>query len=415
MQSKRDDFIVPNRSNYAIICILITTGIFDVVILTIFMSLILNGNGGAFMVFYHAATSIVHGHSPYAMASGQLLNTVFPYAPWVAWLIVPLTTMSLPMAYVVWLAVSVIGAISAAGWWGRQLEWKPWWLPILGLMGWDVLWRCLLTGQMDGILLVIETMCLGLALRGKMGWAGALAVMTALYKPQVFWLFPVLLLWFAFQERKSRLFIAGAAFGLLALLLPPEIIHPGITTDWLRTLPNFSSSLAGIQPDLAGLPGLLRLAPSTWGLRPSLNNPATISIVLIGLGLIGTASWSWRNHPEFAPDRSRRLLWQTMLPMGIWFLVSPYTHTNDALTLLPLALLVIAELWRSGHKQQSVALLAVLSVVPEVMVLFNPSYVLGYLSTTSIAIAALVIVAWMHRPTFALCTHDETAKPPALR
>ncbi len=406
---------MPNRSNYAIISILIATGVFDVAILTIFMSLILNGNGGAFVVFYHAAASVVRGRSPYAMASGQLLNAVFPYAPWVAWLIVPFTTMSLPMAYVVWLAVSVIGAISAAGWWGRQLRWKPWWLPILGLMGWGVLWRCLLTGQMDGILLVIETLCLGLALRGKMGWAGALAVMAALYKPQIFWLFPVLLLWFAFQEGKSRRFIVGAAFGLLALLLPPEIIHPGITADWLRTLPNFSSSLASIQPDLAGLPGLLRLAPSTWGLRPSLSNPATIFIVLIGLGLIGAASWGWRNHPESAPDRSRRLLWQTLLPMGIWFLVSPYAHTNDALTLLPLALLVIAELWRNGHKQQAVVLFAVLSVVPEIMVLFNPSYVLGYLSATPIAIAALVIVAWMHRPTFSSQAHDETAKPPVPR
>ncbi|MGH7691313.1 MAG: glycosyltransferase 87 family protein [Candidatus Dormibacteria bacterium] len=361
---------------------------------SLFLIYLVEGGGGAFLVFYGAAKVIADRGVPYQLVHGAALNGAFPYLPWVGWVISPLTRFPYGLALALWLVLSGLAALAAAGLWARTLGWKRWWLAPLGVSVWCVLWRCLLTGQMDGVLLLIETLALIAAYRRHLGWAGALAVAAALYKPQMLWLLPPLLGLWAFQETKLRNYLTGCGLSLLALLGLPELAHPGITWSWLRLLPDFSSSLATVQPDLAGISGMFRFLPSGWGLHPGLSDAPTLLLVLVGLVGIGVVLRQASRTTGGQLGSRRRLGWQVLLPLGIWFVVSPYDHTNDALTLLPLIIFVLGVDAKGITRLDSLLLITLLWLAPGAVALLSQSAITSYLSISPLAFLALVIFAW---------------------
>ncbi len=363
------------------------------------LGLLLHGGGGAFAVFYAAATDVRHGGLPYQIASGPALNQVFPYLPWVAFAVLPLTYLPYPTALLCWITVS--GALVLV--WTRVLAqgfgWTRRWPLLVGVALSSVLWRCLLTGQIDAFALGLETVALLSAMRNRPVVSGACAVAAALLKPQVLWCLPVVLFIALRSERRGSPFAWGGLACAVLLLGIPAVVSFQLLPAWVRLVPHFASSVATIQPDLAGLPGLVRFAPASWNLRPGLSDPVTLAVVGLGLGVAGwLLRQAGRSPARALLSRETRLAWTVLLPFGVWVLVSPYSHTNDMLVLIPLLVLALGTDGREIRRPEAILVLAALVILPEFFLLVEGSNPIGPRSLSSVAVLALVSFAWSRSP-----------------
>lgn len=357
----------------------------------IFLVLLVSAHPTAFAVMYRAATALVAGRSPYSELRGIELNQAFEYLPWVAMALSPFTRLPFSIALHLWVALSGTIAVGSAWVIARVFGWRRPWLLAASVGIWEVLWRGLLTGQLDGWLVGLETLSILTARKRHYGWAGALAVTAALIKPQVMWILPVALLWPALERGRARRYLLGALGTAVVLVAGPSLLHPSLLAEWWTSLGHFSTSIASIQPDLAGLPGLLRFAPVSWGLTPSLRDPATI--LLVAAGLVGIVWLMW-TRPKAGPDE----VWLVSLTLGVWVLVAPYSHSNDLLVLLPLLALVVGADFGAAREWDVLGVLASMVVLPEFFLLVNPAQTIGRLSVASLAVAALVVVAYLRSP-----------------
>lgn len=362
--------------------------------------ILVHGGGGAFFVFYKAGGALDRGLSPYHAVTGVALNQAFVYLPWVAVMFQPIARWPFGIALYLWVTAS--GALALLSTWvtARALGWHRWVVLVSGVGVSSVLWRCLVSGQMDGIALAMETLALICSLRRRYSAAGAMSVAAALLKPQVLWLLPVLLLFRSLRFRQSRHFLGGALVAGGVLVGVPAVLYPQLLFAWVRMLLAFSSSLATIQPDLAGLPGLLRFAPPAWGLGPpSLTNPITLLLVGAGVACVVWLMSRVDAGPAWARvGEAEHLVWSVMLPMGVWFLVSPYSHSNDILVLVPLLVVALGRNGRNIESTGGVVTVTALVVLPELFLFVNPGAFIGYLSVASLAVLVLVIFAWNRSP-----------------
>jgi hypothetical protein len=382
----------------------------------IFVGLLLSVRATAFAVLYHAAATLAAGHSPYRDLRGIQLNEAFEYLPWVALVLSPFTRLPFSIAFHVWVALGGTIAVGSAWVLARTYGWRRPWLLATSVAVWEVLWRGLLTGQLDGWLLGLEVASLVAISKGRYGWAGATALVAALIKPQVMWIFPVALLWPALARGRARRYLLCALVASLALLAGPALFQPSLLPQWWGSLGRFSTSIASIQPDLAGLPGLLRFAPASWGLTPSIRDPATTLVVAAGLAWIVRLTWT---RPSFrVPESAEAGLdapWLASLTLGVWVLVAPYSHSNDLLVLLPLLTLVVGKDFRAAGGWEVLGVLAAMAVLPEVFLFSNPAQVIGRLSVASLAVAALVVVAYLRSPWRAAGGSPAHPTPPVWR
>lgn len=365
----------------------------------IFVGLLLSVRATAFAVLYHAAAALMAGHSPYRDLRGIRLNEAFEYLPWVALALSPFTRLPFWIAFHLWVALCGTIAVGSAWVLARTFGWRRPWLLAASVALWEVLWRGLLTGQVDGWLLGLETASLVATSKGRYGWAGATAVVGALIKPQVMWIFPVALLWPALARGRAGRYLLGALGASVALVGGPALLHPSLLPQWWGSLGRFSTSIAKIQPDLAGLPGLLRFSPASWGLTPSFSDPATVLVVAAGLAWIARLIWTCPSvRARSSAGSDLRAAWLASLTLGVWVLVAPYSHSNDLLVLLPLLALVVGVDFKAAGEWEVLGVLAAIVLLPELFLLSSPAQVIGRLSVASLAVAALVAVAYMRSP-----------------
>lgn len=179
------------------------------------------------------AQAWLEGGNPYGPLSGGFSAGAFAYPP-----------TALP-----WLSLFVPTGVFGFYLWSL-LELVLWWVLIrkerrsqLVLLFWSPMILHLFEGQSTLAITLVVWACVRAQKRGFL-WGLALAF--ALTKPQVA-LFPVMfVLW---RERGSRwALVTGIATGTLALALPPTLMHPGIWSEWLASLPSYRGRLLQVAP-----------------------------------------------------------------------------------------------------------------------------------------------------------------------
>ncbi|MGA7173492.1 MAG: glycosyltransferase 87 family protein [Candidatus Dormiibacterota bacterium] len=311
------------------------------------------GPGVDFWAFYRAAREMLNGGSPYAAKE-------FVSAPALAIALEPLARLPFWDAYWVFLAVTGLLGAGAAYLFGRELGWRhPELLAAGGFVAW-VGFSGLLQGQIEALLLAVLLGSLVLLMRGRTLAAGLVLGLFWL-KPDVMWpavLFAGVALW---PERRT---LARYLVGLCLTSLVFIGLGARFLPDWIHALTGLGAG-AGGQPDLAGLPVLLEAAPKAWGLGTGFHSSVTWVLLvgaLAGLGWLALRILRGRRWQQL--PRERRLLWAVGLSLGIWLLVTPYSHPYDDLLALPLLVIVIGQdaVW-TGTWGPAVALL-LMAVAP---------------------------------------------------
>lgn len=317
------------------------------------------GLGADYRVFYAASELIARGQDPYHLAPLQAAEQAashyphpsvtldrFANPPIAAWVLVPLSRLPYWVSYGLMTALSVFLVALTLTLLARDLGWRHTgvlagsalvsWIGLLGL----------LDGQFDAILFA--------ALAGSMllAWherslAAGLVLGVTLLKPTLLWPVPIFMLLALWPNPRRALqfalgyLLTGALFTLASWSLLPS---------WWHALGQFAGGVGTLQPDLAGLPGLLAGAPQSWRLGTGLTSPGTLATVGVGLacmaafGIWMTVSADWRRVSPVG-----RVTWAVALPVGIWLLATPYAHSNDDLLLLPLLMLTVGRDARRVH------------------------------------------------------------------
>ncbi|HVC22107.1 MAG TPA: glycosyltransferase family 87 protein [Candidatus Dormibacteraeota bacterium] len=312
-----------------------------------------------YRVFYAASELMARGGNPYHLGALQAAEQAalaypersaapnsFVDPPIAAWLLVPLSRLSYWVSYGVLTVVGILLVALTLTLLARDLGWRHTGVLVgaamvswIGLLG-------LLDGQFDAILFA--------ALAGSMllAWherslAAGLVLGVTLIKPTLLWPVPIFILLALWPDRRRVLEFAGGYLLVAVLFL---LASWSLLASWWHALALFARGIGTVQPDLAGLPGLLAAAPASWRLSPGLTAPATLATVCVGLACMAVFGvWMM-----ISPDWRRvspvgRVTWAVALPVGIWLLATPYAHPNDDLLLLPLFMLTVGRDARRVH------------------------------------------------------------------
>jgi len=312
-----------------------------------------------YRVFYAAAELVGRGTNPYHLgplqAAEQIaraypsLNSVldtFVDPPIAAWALVPLSRLPFWLSYGLFTFLSAVLIAVTLTLLARDLGWRHTtilaasvlvsWIGLLGL----------LDGQFDALLFAALAGSMLLAWHERSLASGCVLAITLL-KPTLLWPVPIFMFLALWPQRERALrFAAGFLLvGALFLLASWSLLGA-----WLRQVGVFADRIGTRQPDIAGLPGLLRAAPHSWGIATGVSAPATLLLVALGLAVM-TAFAAWM---MISPDWRRvslvgRITWAVGLPVGIWLVATPYAHPNDDLLLLPLFLLTVGRDARRAH------------------------------------------------------------------
>jgi hypothetical protein len=294
---------------------------------------------------YSAAHAILNGRPPFRAGYIDL--------PSLAVLLIPLTFVPKWAAY--WLFTALTGAAVGVGsaLFAARMGWaKPWLVGLAVVSSWTCIYGMYL-GQPEGLLFADAVAAVALARRRMLFWAGITAG-ALLIKPTVTWPIPVFLLLSLWHERQALLtYVRGLALSAVACVALGAWVLPS----WFTAAVHFSSGV-GTQQTVLSLDGLLRLAPSSWGLGTGILSPGPLVILALGIGLlawIGKAVLSTAGRDE----ASLILEWSVWVPVAVWLAVTPYDHTYDELFLVPLIMLVAGpDGVRLSQPQVAVSLLA---------------------------------------------------------
>ncbi len=323
------------------------------------------GLGGDYRVFYAAARTVAQHHDPYRMAvlapaeqralhyPSRLIQPPldrFANPPLAALLLVPLAALPFWWSYVLFTAIGLAAFAVALAVLARDLGWRRWWVCLwaavlawVGLLGFTA-------GQFDALLTATVLGAMVLSWHGRPGSAGLLLGLLWL-KPDLVWPVPIVLFLALLPERRAAVrMAAGCALSVGGLLALQLTLTPGLLPQWWAALGTFARTVGHVQPDLAGLPEMLRVLPVGWGLGTGLTSPGTLLLVATGLlAMTVFAAWLRRGEDWAQVTRVGRIAWGVTLPLGLWLLVTPYSHPNDDLLLLPLLLLTIGRDARRVH------------------------------------------------------------------
>ncbi len=296
-------------------------------------------------VFMAAGLVVTHGGNPYdptTMHAAEQVVDHYPHVqpslddftdlPIVGLLLRAFSWLPFWWSYAVFTAMG-LGVAAIAMWsWLCHLGWArrgPW--VVAALLSWPLLVG-VFSGQLD--LLMLGGAVAGLlCMRRGWPWLAGLSMAVVLLKPHILWPLPVLLgaAWAAEPAQLRRFAAAAAAaIGGGALLGFLFVAHSGA---FFPHLLGFESRVSSVQPDLAGLPGLV--APLPGG---SLAGDLIAAAGALGVLAIAVVA---ARHPRL---RALGLDQRSLIPLaglGLWLAVTPYAHPNDDVLLFPLLALVM--------------------------------------------------------------------------
>ncbi len=291
-----------------------------------------------FTAFWIAGHRVLNRGNPYdshyALEAERSMGFMEPKAlvmrnpPWALWLTVPLGLLRYTSARLLWTLFLVISL-----WLSAELLWRiygtspgPRWAALLLTFCFAPTVACLSAGQISPIVLLGLTLFLYLHARHEF-WAG-FSLSIAAFKPQVAFLFWVVLLLWAVQCRKWRL-IAGTILGIafataIALFLDPRVLThyrsmmlaESIGTQFIPTFGGFLRQLFG--------PPWLQIAPAIAGL-----------------------CWSFGYYYQ----HRQRWNWKQSLPVLVLLslLTTPYAWLGDEVVILIALIGAAAAIRRPGR------------------------------------------------------------------
>ncbi len=271
-----------------------------------------------FQVFYGGAAAIAAGHSPYV---GDFVSP-----PWFALALAPLTSLPLPAARAVWLALNLVLLLVAAALAVELvgLRWPPRRVALAAALYalWPPVEFGLRLGQNSVLAWVLILGALRAAQKEQECLSGALLALAAV-KPQLVWLFAIGLAVRAGKRGRLAVLLASAGAVLAGAALAVAVAAPDSYAELLAGPPrtwNYWGSTVAIPPLLATVTG----------------SPVLAVALYLPLAAVGTVVVA----RQWAIDSD--LAYLASLSACATLLLTPYAYPYDALLLGLPALWLVA-------------------------------------------------------------------------
>ncbi|MHB1500436.1 MAG: glycosyltransferase family 87 protein [Candidatus Dormibacteria bacterium] len=357
-----------------------------------------------FRVLYAAAKVLAGGGNPYHPGALRAVEQAaqhypphglqpildsFAYLPVAPTLLGPLVILGFWPSYIVFTAVGLVALLVVTAFLARDLGWRrvgtlefgvvACWIAVLGFS----------LGQFDALMFAVLGGAMLLAWHDRPLPAG-LVLGLVWIKPDLLWPAPIFL-FLALLNRRAQAFWFAGGFGATSVLCLS--LHANLLPAWWVALRGFAASVAGGQPDLAGLPGLLGAAPKSWGLGVGMVAPGTFFVVAVALVSMGVFSvWMMTSSDWRRVSAVGRIAWGVGLPVAIWLAGTPYAHPNDDVLLLPLFMLTVG---RDARRVHGLGLGLALLVLVWFLLIW-PSGVIPW-PVGLLALAGVAVVLWRRR------------------
>ena len=291
-----------------------------------------------FMSYWLGGRALLEGVDPYDAAVWIPLRERYgsswfpderpPQPPWTTLLFLPISALSLNVGAAAWLAISQV-ALSLSVWLllclgdGRRPSPAAFGLVLLVAFTFRGTLVTLQNGQLGLALLFVITLFLVLVRVHQPFWAGIALAFLAL-KPNAFVLLaPLVGLWLIW--RRQWQILAGAAAGVIGLVVVSLAVEPGWLSAWLS---------------VRGKTEVAFLTPTVWGLAYELT-PAWWPLVGLLLAAAVTAVTGWLMVTHTAWDE----LVVVPLAVAASLLVTPYAWDYEH-TLLLVSLVLLLPRWQ---------------------------------------------------------------------
>ena len=300
--------------------------------------------GQDFRAFFAAATVVAHQGDPYNWptlgateyrlydASGGIKPgdstyyefLAYPEGPWLAFALVPLTSLPWPVAYALFAALLGLILLTAAFGsftmlsWSRRRAALAAGCTLLSAVGFINLFM----GQVSVVVFGAFIAAWLLASRGRPWLAGAVLALVWM-KPNIGLPLPVVLALLepAVARRMIGGFMAASAaiFGLAFTVLGTAFL------EWPLQVPRMWQAVQGLQPDMASVESFFYPGLGGW--------IKTAALLLTLLAAVGYGSWAIRR----APDAHSRGLTVLIL----WLFALPFVQSYDLILVLPAVALLL--------------------------------------------------------------------------
>lgn len=345
-----------------------------------------SGQAAQFYGLRNAALSMQDGHNAYTGGGGF-------YGVPLPWVLIGFLSWAprvpADFGYYAWIALSVLAVMGAGmllaaglGWMSSRQAVLLLTLSPAAVIGYEAGW-------MDALLLFLVVGALVLAQDQRYGWSGALAAMAVGINVGLMWPLLVFLPLSLWSDRGSAIRVLWAEIVTIsAYAVVPMIWYPNWLSNWAGRSTILAPSARGGVGRL-GLSGALMGLRGVWGVGGT-GGGLVIALGLgVGLGLMGVVAYFlWRGFAKDSPILDRVLL-GSLMPLTVWFLVSPYASTADLLLLAPLALWGINQ--RRMHRHPRLQPLFLIALLLPAVTLSGSSLVVALVS--SMAAGLLLVVS----------------------
>jgi len=252
-----------------------------------------------------------------------------PEGPWLIWALVPLTVFTWVVAAAIYAGLILVVMVAGAWFWLRHLGWRGARLAlgVLGVALSPVVFINVFLGQATP--LIFGAFCAAVALSaGRRPWLAGLVLSLIWIKPNLALVLPAVVV--LLVPGMGRRLLAGFGLGsVIALGVAFAILRAGLL-EWPRGIVQVWRSVQGPQPDIASLHSFYYPLLSGWVKTAAL---AVACLLLLGYGV-----WAVRRSP------SRPVTGLTVLLL--WLCALPYTHSFDAILLLPVVATLVGRTQR---------------------------------------------------------------------
>lgn len=300
-----------------------------------------------------------------------------PEGPWLIWALVPLTGWPWAVAAAVYAGFILVVMVAGAWLWLRHLGWRgaPLALGVLGVALSPVVFINVFLGQATPLIFGAFCAAVALAARGR-PWLAGLVLSLIWIKPNLALVLPAVVA--LLLPGMGRRVLAGFALGsVVAFGGAFAILRAGLL-DWPRGIVQVWRSVQGPQPDVASLHSFYYPLLSGWVKTAAL---AAACLLLLAYGV-----WAVRRSP------SQPVAGLTVLLL--WLFALPYTHSFDAILLLPVVATLVGRTQRGLADPLVETTLFAFAVLP--LLYFTGAH-LGPFNGFAAIPVALTAFAWHRR------------------